>query len=578
MRNIPKAFCMKKSVYAFLCLLLALILFSRLPANAQPKASWGKEFEMRRSTSDLSVVHVDTSGVYLEEADASSTGEMSIPGKGTSSMLMKMSSSFSEIYRENYDKELKGKSMTRLLFVQERLYLFASAFDKKEKNAYLYAAEIDKGTGNLKTGWQEVYKWNALDKSSDVIFRVSANSDLSKILITSTFTFAGQTQGTYEVKVMDASLGTVDSSFTINNGFDPKVYQLEDLIYTNSDRFIMVARIYDYEEGKKKKAKNLYFKNYNIRFYDHNGKMQKEIQTDIDGDYWVSGKLALSKDKILLAAFYSNDKAKSVINGMLLQQIDANTGDIISTHKKELNSALISDVESDETSAKAAIDTSAPGPEGLASNLVFRDFFSTPDGGMIILAEQYTKTYESEGAGTVEREYTVITCGNLYMSKISAEGDIQWLDVLPKVQEEDVPMKNRYGFFESLGLAIGFGVTVWWEGPSARPYYSSFGWLTENGKIDLFFNDHEKNAAILQEGTKIKKVNNRFRNTDCFLLTLDINTGKLTRSIFFHNKGIPIPMLRLGAVLNGTMYLVGRTEDTFSAPSTVKVGKIATGM
>jgi hypothetical protein len=102
--------------------------------------------------------------------------------------------------------------------------------------------------------------------------------------------------------------------------------------------------------------------------------------------------------------------------------------------------------------------------------------------------------------------------------------------------------------------------------------------LAENGKIDLFFNDHEKNAEIIQQGTKVKRVNNRFRNTDCYLLTLDMATGKLNRKVFFSNKDIPIPMLRVGAVTNGTMYLVGRTQDSWAAPSDVKVGKITTGL
>jgi hypothetical protein len=134
--NIPKAFYMRKSVYAFPCLFLTLILFSRLPCHAQPNVSWGKEFQMHKSTSDLSVVHVDASGVFLEEADRSNGG-FSTPGKGNPSLLMKMNASFDELYHKDYDKELKGKSMTSFLFVHDKLYLFASTFDSHEKNAYL---------------------------------------------------------------------------------------------------------------------------------------------------------------------------------------------------------------------------------------------------------------------------------------------------------------------------------------------------------------------------------------------------------------------------------------------------------
>jgi hypothetical protein len=363
-------------------------------------------------------------------------------------------------------------------------------------------------------------------------------------------------------------LQTVDSSFTINNEFDPRFYHLENIICANPERFILVARMFDYEEGKKKKDKNLEFRNYNIRVYDNHGKMLKEIRTDLDGNYLVSGSLALTKKELLLAAFYSNDKKKSVINGMLVQRMDAATGEIISTNKKELNSGLIADVEADDAGAKPAADTA--NAEGLAPNLVFRHFFLTNDGGMVILAEQFSKETIS-GYGVASRPYDEFTCGNLYMSKISAGGDIEWLNVLPKKQVEDMTLRGS-GF----GIGInGFSLSLssWWENANARPYYGSFACLAENDKINIFFNDNEKNAAVLQEGTKIKKVNNKFSKTDCFLLTLDVKTGKLTRNIFFKNADIPPPMLRLSAVRDHVLYVVGRTDNVLG-PSSVAVGKI----
>ena len=317
---------MKKNVLTLIC------LFSFFIHYGQTKVSWGDEFKLKRGSTDLGVIKADVTGVYLEESHI-------IRGwagrERKSSILVKLNASMSEIYRKDYDHDLKGKELEDFLFIQDKLYLFASSVDKKAKTLNLYAVELDKGSGDLRSDWKEIYNWDESEKGSDVQLKVTPNADSSRIVVTSTNT--GKSENHYEILMLDAALRPAGKPFSISNEFDPKTFQVEDFVYTSTGNSILVGRIYEYEEGKKKKDKNLLFRNYNIRVYDSQGKMIKELVTDIDGKFLVNGKMIQLKNQIVLAAFYSNEKKKKEINGLLVERIDPATGNIISSTKKELN-------------------------------------------------------------------------------------------------------------------------------------------------------------------------------------------------------------------------------------------------
>lgn len=558
---------MKKNVLTLFC------LFSFFTHYGQTKVSWGDEFKLRKGSTDLSVIKADVTGVYLEESHTIRSAGFWGPNERKSSILVKLNSSMGELFRKDYDHDLKGKDLENFIFIQDKLYLFASSLDKKTKTLNLYAAELDKGSGDIKSDWKEIFNWDLSEKGSDVQFKISPNSDTSKIVLTSTNT--GKSENLYEILTLDAALRPTGKPFSISNEFDPRTFQVEDFVYTPSGNAILVGRIYEYEEGKKKKDKNLIFKNYNIRVYDNQGQMIKQLVTDIDGKFLVNGKMIQLKNQIVLAAFYSNENKKKEINGLLVERIDPATGNIISSTKKELNNSLKSEVEDED--GKGSKKNDNDDAEGFSSKLVFRNFYATPDNGLVILSEKYnmrivkyTSTMNT-GMGTTSTSNTVMEVyesQDIYISKISANGNIDWLDVLPKSQYEEVPVGGS--MYNGSPL---FMLTTYFTGGTNRPFFSGFGCLPENNTLNIFFNDDERNADVVSAGKKIKKVT-RFSRTDCFQVRLDLLTGKLTRKILFSNKDIPPAMPRLGVVFDKTLYVTGK-EDANWGKSKVAVGKIS---
>ena len=315
--------------------------------------------------------------------------------------------------------------------------------------------------------------------------------------------------------------------------------------------------------------------------------MQKEINTDINGKWLTSTKLVQEKNKdVVLVAFYNNSRKGKTIDGMLVQRIDPNTGNAISTSQKEINTSLLS-ADNDELAADAAdedeketkaerrererLDKMKNEGEAFSKYMQFRNVFYTADHGVVILAEKYHHyIYESSSytpgtngsPGTWRTTtYSVYECGDLLMTKIDAAGNIGWMTILPKAQREVIAGASRSGL-------IG---PSFWDGGN-RPFYAGFGAMQTKNGIRLLFNDNAKNANITNAGQKATTIS-RFSKSNCFLVTVDEKTGKCVRSIFYSNADIPTSMPRLNSVLGDNMFIIGK-EDRLFGKSKIAVARI----
>src|SRR5580658_6004234 len=93
--------------------------------NAQAKVTWGDEFKMHKGSTDLAILQVDKSGIYMEESHEALKSYFVIGATmRKSSTLVKLDANMAEQYRNDFDKELRGKEFDRLFFIKDKLYLF----------------------------------------------------------------------------------------------------------------------------------------------------------------------------------------------------------------------------------------------------------------------------------------------------------------------------------------------------------------------------------------------------------------------------------------------------------------------
>lgn len=563
---------------------LLFILFTICMAGfaQKPKIKWGDEFKLTRGSTDLEVVCSDNTGVYLQEGHLALKTYFVIGGSVRSSAtLVKLDKNLNELYRYNFNKELRGMEFIQFFVLQDKLFMFASDYVKKEKTLTIYGAEIDKKTGAMKGDWMSILSIQKDEKQDDIKYKLTPNADSTSMVLVSNV--LGSERNEYRVQEFNNSLKPVSKAVYLRNEFDSKTYQLEDLLYTAKKKIILVGRVYEYREGKKKKEKFLDFANYSIRLYDEAGKQQTEINTQINGKWITSTKLVQQKDKdLVLAAFYSNSKKDRTIDGMLVQRIDPVTGQVISTSEKAISNALLSaeaaedDDDEKETRAekkeREALAKIKDEGEGFSKFMQFRNIFYTADNGVVLLAEKFnhyihtSTSYSSGSGGSMGRystkEYAVYECGDLLMCKIDAGGNIGWLQVLPKFQREMILVA------QSSGLTASWGYFML----DNRPFYAGFGAIQAKNTIWVLFNDNPKNAVVTQPG-QTPRLTARFGSSDCFAVAIDEATGKFTRKMMFSNSDVPTSMPRLGSVIDAGMYIVGK-DDRFLGKSKVAVAKI----
>lgn len=572
-------------------LLLAISIISLAAFSQKPTISWGEEFKLKKGSTDISVIYTDKSGVYLEESHMTAKAIISFTGGRESASLVKVDKNLQELYRVDFNRELRGKEFVQFFPFRDKLLIIASEYHKRENTLDVVGAEIDKNSGEIKETWKPITSFQKEEKRDKIEFKLIPNADTSRIVVISTV--SGKEKNSYQVQEFDQKLKPASKAAAISNEFEAKTYQLEDLLYTPEKKIVLVGRVLEYQEGKKKREKFLDFANYNIRVYDETGKQLNEINTNINGKWLTSTKVMVGKGKdLILAGFYSKVKRSKTTDGLIVQRIDPNTGKVLSTADKAINNSMLTtdngeaeadkDDDKDEESRaerkeRERLAKLKEEGEGFSKYVKFRNIFYTSDNGLVLLAEHYnlfiyTTSYYTPGTGnsggytTYQTNY-VYDCGDIMMVKLDASNEISWLQILPKNQREYIRGIDQYGVN---GSSVSFS---FFDG-SGRPFYAGFGTIQKDNEISLFFNDSPKNEDVLQPGKKVSKISN-YGKSDCFVVTLDGLTGKYQRKMFFSNRDVPTAMPRLGSVIGKEMYLVGKNERSMGK-SKLAIAKITT--
>lgn len=471
------------------------------------------KLKTKKGNTNVDVVHADNTGVYVEEGRIymQSFLVFGIAVK-SSATLIKLNKSFGEEYRIDYKNQLKDRTFEEFFFIQNKAYILASLYNKKEQQLQIMAAEINKKDGKVISDFKEITSLTADAKKNDIYKKFAYNADSTKMIMVTTDNKADKSN--IVVEVFDANLKKVGKTISIINPYDPKTYQLEDVIYTSNANVVMVARIYEFQAGKKKKAKHLDFLNYNIQIYATDGKRLKEINTAINGKWLVSSKVAqLPNTDLVIAAFYNNEKKAKEINGLMVERINPATGAIISTSLKEINRSMLApeltnEVDEEETKQerkeREKFEKKQAEEEAFSNDLRFSNFTLTNDGGIVIMAEKYKfsswtdiSTYQGASSmRTVSITTNTYESGDILMSKMNADGTLAWLNVLPKNQREITGGGNFAAGYD-VNFAMGYSYFIGYR----APYFAGFSTmpLAQNNSLAIILKMEKKMQKLRKQ-------------------------------------------------------------------------------
>ena len=240
--------------------LLALLTLVSLLATAQTlKHTISEEIELRKKYGSPSIIHSDNTGTYLATHVAKATGFIvfiPISVNVGSEMLIKMNDKMENVFMVDYDKELKGKSFNQYYFNNDKIWLFATEYLKKEDLENLYSIEIDKNTGAVIGEWQLIKTWFKTNKKQNAEIEITPNADNTKFIISNYLNTEGAHQ--FDVSMHDKTFKHQGKSFNLRNEFDPAYVKISDLLFTKTNHIVLLAKVYEdvpYKRRTKKEFK-----------------------------------------------------------------------------------------------------------------------------------------------------------------------------------------------------------------------------------------------------------------------------------------------------------------------------------
>lgn len=568
-------------------LLTASVLIASIAGFAQTyKLTWGEEMKLKKGTTDLDIITADNSGLYVTEQRVKLKSYFVIGATyGNAYKLIKLDKNFGEVYDKEYKKELKGLDFHSFQPLEDDLFMFATDYDKKEREFIVLGSKVDKSSGDLNGDFLELGRFALESKRDNYDMKMTSIQNGKAFLMVSNI--SNKDRVSLAVSVLDKTLKRKESAI-INMSFNPGLYQLEDVRFTTDKKIVVLGREYEEVEYGKRKKKKLVFKQYVLTIYNNKGKKEKDVTVDAADRYIISGKLIEQPTgEMLLAGFFSHDAKKTELNGFYINKLNPVDGALTLSSFKEINAGMLGnsfedaadDDDESKASKKEAAKAKADDEEvDFPNSYIIKSVDINPVDNSIIIASEVSKysyySYTTQTYNNATKMWSTqwhyvhsFTNKDILVINADKDGNIRWLNDLPKSQVEEIRTSSGGGS----GISFGMDQGSFFAQSGGMPFYSSYARLISNNNLILLFNDHNSNNVNAEYGSKVKTISNFRKKSSVYAVSIDLATGKMTRKLLGANNEETILMPRHAFVVKNEvispswrMHALAKTQLRFA--------------
>lgn len=556
-------------------LLLSAILLVVSAAHSQNyRLTMGEELKLKKGTTDLDIVAADNTGLYFTETRLRMKSYFLIGATyGNDHKLYKVDKNFGEVFDKEYKKELKGLDFNSFQTLGNDLYLFATDYIKKEKAFKVYGSKIDKTSGDLLGEFAELGSYNLESKKDDYEMKMTPVLGGKNFLLVSNI--SGNDRITLGVDLLDKNFKKKESA-VIRLEFDDDHFSLQDVVYTKSDKIVILGKVYEDVQVGKRKRKRTVFKQYIMMIYDNKGVKDKDVVLENDSRYIISGRLIeQNTGDLLLAGFYSNSPKKDALSGFFINKVDPVQGMLTLSSFKEIGPEMLGknyadegddDDESKENKKQASKAAANDDEEDFPNAFIIKSVDINPvDNSIIITSEvsQYTYyTYTTSSYNATTRSYTNTTYHvhrftnqDILVIDADKDGGIRWVNALAKSQLEEIRTSSSSQSSFSSWSSYGYDYSSFFARSGGMPYYSSFASMINNNNLILLLNDHTSNNVNPNYGDRVRRVTNFRKRSNAYGVSIDLATGKMTRKFIVSNNDETVLMPRHAMVVGNDFFV-----------------------
>jgi len=408
----------------------------------------------------------------------------------------------------NLTEGKKEKQFQGIFHLNDKLYLFSSFQNEKEKKHYLFVQSINKETlaPNEDIKLIGEIDYSGLNKYNTTYFNYEFSGDSSKVLVYFNMVNKSDENLKYGMYVYDNLMNLLWKNENIVPQFGEGVFSYKEFKIDNDANVYLLGKIY--KDLKNYNASAMFRKigffssdkyfpdlpNYTYQLYkfSNNGTTEKNIFIRLNGKFIRSlAFLPVNESNIQCAGVYSSEETISA-KGSFTFKIDMVSGKTENIDTKEFSSDLI-EAGLDEKELENVRESIKDNEEWDPYNYLLSDVITRENGEKYIIAEQYLVGEKKESNGKYVYYKPIYIRNDIFIINISAENKIDRIDKVTKRQ---------------------YSVST--------EQYSSYGVNENNGSFYFVFMD------ILRKNTMLK--NAETGNT--YLVAID-SKGEQKRSIIY---------------------------------------------
>jgi hypothetical protein len=476
----------------FTTFLMVIVSFTIWAQNKRPNLEIviGEEIKLKKKELIDKIIGKDEDGTYVMAKYGSEVTLFYYDND----LNQKRKNSFKLEYQK-HDLWYKG-----IVQMKDEFVIFTTYRDKKQKMTYLYSQTLNKEAltfSKPKVLAQVSYEGYKKRQSTSYSFTISADSNY--LLFISDLPARKDEKDKFGFIVYDNEMNEVWSEKKIEVEEDEQNFYRYDTQVGNDGKVYLLAKVYDTSRKYKKNEIDYSFKM--MVFESDNEGEAEEFDVTLEGEHVTDITFErFDNGNIQVAGFYSIDGYGQ--NGVFNLLYDSDY-----TISNESTTEFPTDFivqHASEKSKKKAKKKEAKGKEIEMYSYSIDELIENEDATITMIAEQYytyTTSYTDANGNTHTTTHYVY--GNIIIVKFDENGDVDWMELIPKRQNS-----------------------------TDGGYYSGYALMQlEDGNLVFVFNDNPKNSYYDQSGKFYTWTPNK-KHTDVVLFEISIE-GQLGRYILY---------------------------------------------
>jgi hypothetical protein len=345
----------------------------------------------------------------------------------------------------------KNRKLEEFVYVNNKVYLFTTYHNLKDRKNYLFAQEVLPRSFTLSRKLSRVGELQTSSAHEEGDFQFTFSRDSQYLLAYGQHPLKKNEQEQFSLTVLDTSM-TIVWEKTVSLPYPNRNFSIEECrVSPSGEVFVLGVLFEDFSTSRRQGSPNY---QYRLLHYSESGNTVEEYAIGLDRLFITDLTFRINRDKYLICAGFYSEKNSYSIKGVCYVRINLERKDIegIATRPFDFDFLTQHHSPNQRRKAEEAEQEGNVRKQPELYNYDLNELILRNDGGAVLIAEQFFVDRQEywdwwTGQRIIEFYYNY---NDIILANIRPDGSIQWTARIPKQQVS----LNDNGFYSSYARAI----------------------------------------------------------------------------------------------------------------------------